>query len=140
VETCAYLEYAILFFHSKYHPGMPETISSGLIGFLILMMISEIILAFIFAVIAQVFYRKMGLDFKSIFKGLIERVFLLVCLSQGFAHALTLFGALKVATRLKRQDADDKDLAAYNDFYLVGNLVSVMVAIGYVILLQHMTR
>jgi hypothetical protein len=119
---------------------MPETISSGLIGFLILMMISEIILAFIFAVIAQVFYRKMGLDFKSIFKGFIERVFLLICLSQGFAHALTLFGALKVATRLKRQDADDKDLAAYNDFYLVGNLVSVMVAIGYVILLQHMTR
>lgn len=119
---------------------MSETIFSGLSGFLVLMVISELILAFIFAAIAQVFYRKIGLDFKSIFKGLIERIFLWICLSHGFAHALTLFGALKVATRLKRQDADDKDLAAYNDFYLVGNLVSVMVAIGYVMLYQKMIR
>lgn len=117
---------------------MSETIFSGLSGFVILIFISEIILAFIFAVIAQVFYRKIGLDFKSIFKGLIERVFLCICLSSGFAHALTLFGALKVATRLKRQDADDKDLASYNDFYLVGNLVSVMVAVGYFLLYQKM--
>ena len=43
-------------------------------------LVAEIILAFGFAIVAQVFYRKIGLDFKSIFKGTIERGFLVLAL------------------------------------------------------------
>lgn len=94
--------------------------------------VSEIILGFIFSVIAQVFYKKVGIDFRSLFKGVVERAFLFVALANDYPHALTLFGALKVATRLKHAspNADDED--SFNNFYLIGNFISVMVAIGYV--------
>jgi len=103
-----------------------------------ILLIAEIILAFIFAVIAQVFYKKQGLDFRSIFKGLIERAFLVIALINDYPHALTLFSALKLATRLKHKDVNDATENDFNDFYLIGNLVSVTVAIGYVLLFKHM--
>jgi hypothetical protein len=99
-------------------------------------LVAEIVLAFLFAVIAQLFYRRMGLDFRSIAKGFIERMFLLVCLSNGLPHALAMFGALKVATRLTRKDVEPSEQAAFNDFFLIGNLVSAVAAVGYARLLQ----
>ena len=64
----------------------------------------------------------------SIFKGLIERAFLFVSLINDISQAITIFGALKIATRIK---ADDK---ISNEYFLVGNLVSISVAFGYYIL------
>lgn len=101
-----------------------------------IIMVSEIVLAFMFSVISQLLYKKMGFDFKSIFKGIIERMFLMVCLYHDYPHALTLFSALKLGTRLKHEE-DKESENKYNDFYLIGNLVSVMVAIGYVMLLKY---
>lgn len=100
-------------------------------------LISEIVLAFLFAVIAQLFYRRMGLDFRSIVKGFVERMFLLVCLANALPHALAMFGALKVATRLTRRDVEPSEQAAFNDFFLIGNLVSTVAAVGYALLLQY---
>ena len=100
--------------------------------FIIAVIIIEIILAFVFSVISQVFYKKLGLDFRSIFKGMVERGFLFIALVNNFPHALTLFGALKVATRLKHTDKDADEENSFNNFYLIGNLISVMIAIGYV--------
>jgi hypothetical protein len=68
---------------------------------LIIFVISEIIIAFVFAVIAQQFYARLGFDFKSIIKGVVERLFLFIALVNGYAQALTFFSALKLATRLK---------------------------------------
>lgn len=48
-------------------------------------------------------------------------------LVNGFPDILALFGALKLGTRL-RQKQNDKD---FNNYYLVGNLVSVLFAIIY---------
>lgn len=80
-------------------------------------------------------------DLKSIFKGLIERAFLTFSLIQGFPHALTLFGALKLGTRLKRTEKSDtkeeqKIQSIYNDYYLVGNFISVGLSIYYFTLLR----
>ena len=100
--------------------------------FLAIIFVTEIILAFSFAVIAQVFYQKIGFDFKSIFKGFIERLFLLITLVNDYPHALTLFSALKLATRLKHKDVDAETENKFNDFYLIGNMVSVIAATGYV--------
>lgn len=43
---------------------------------------------------------------------------------------LTLFSALKLATRLKQEQVRS-DNNNFNDYYLMGNLTSVMVAILY---------
>jgi hypothetical protein len=99
--------------------------------FIAFMLITEIVLAFLFSVISQLVYKRLGLDFRSIFKGLIERVFLFIALLNGYPHALTFFSALKLATRLKHSDSNEN---AFNDFYLIGNLISVSVAFGYVVL------
>lgn len=110
----------------------------NILYFISIFLVVEMILAFIFAAIAQIYYKKLGLDFRSIVKGLIERCFLIISLVNEFPHALTLFGALKVATRLKHTNEDSTNDNSYNDFYLIGNLVSVMTAIGYVFLYHYL--
>ncbi len=66
-----------------------------------------------------------------------ERVFLMIALLNNYPHALTFFSALKLATRLRHKDPDNKE-NAFNDFYLIGNLVSVTVVIGYTFLYNRM--
>lgn len=54
-------------------------------------------------------------------KGVLERGCLFFSLYLNFPQMLIAFGALKVGTRL----GQDKDCKISNDYYLVGNLVSV---------------
>lgn len=54
-------------------------------------------------------------------KGALERGCLFFSLYLNFPQMLIAFGALKVGTRL----GQDKDCKISNDYYLVGNLVSV---------------
>jgi hypothetical protein len=110
---------------------MPEFLILSL-----LFLITEVLIAFLFAVIAQVFYHTLGFNFKAIFKGMAERVFLFVMLVNGYTQALTFFSALKLATRLKHEEPK-ADLDGFNDYYLLGNLLSVIVAIGYVYAYSH---
>jgi hypothetical protein len=71
---------------------------SKLLLIILMLILIEIILAFLFAAIAQVFYKRAGIDFKSIFKGFIERLFLSIALINDLGSALTFFSALKLAT------------------------------------------
>jgi hypothetical protein len=109
-----------------------------LLHFFGLVLVTEIVMAFIFAAIAQIFYKRQGLDFRSIIKGIIERGFITLSLLNDYPHAITFFSALKLGTRLKHKDLDDASENAFNDFYLVGNLLSVAVAMGYVIVYKRM--
>lgn len=95
---------------------------------------SEVALTTLFSLLTPDFLKKRGLDWKSILKGWIERLFLFVALVHGYPHVLTVFSALKLATRLKRDDDQDKAGRGFNfnDFYLLGNFLSVMAAIIYV--------
>jgi len=93
--------------------------------------VGEVVLAALFWAVANFFYRRSGLDARSIVKGVIERAFLFVTLVNGYPHALTFFSAVKLATRLKHEESgEDRD--RFNDYYLIGNLISVLAAIGYV--------
>lgn len=75
------------------------------------------------------------LDYKSLSKGIVERIFLTVSLINDYPHALTLFGTLKLATRLKRDtDADKTKESTYNDFYILGNFISILISFLYVFL------
>lgn len=98
----------------------------------IIILVIEIIVAFVFSLIAQIFYKKSEIDLKSIFKGLVERLFLTIFLFNELPHALTFFSALKLATRLKHDESNSGETEKFNSYYLIGNLVSVTVALLYV--------
>jgi hypothetical protein len=108
-------------------------------GFIfVLIIVCEIVLAFHFSLIALFYYQKKKIDFKSLFKGFAERMFLTLFLFNDLASALTFFSALKVATRLKHQESSEGESNRFNDYYLVGNLLSVSVALFYAFVLsQH---
>ncbi|MGL5276622.1 hypothetical protein SAMN04488018_12719 [Myroides marinus] len=82
------------------------------------------------------------IDKMSVFKGGCERIFISFSLLYGFPHVLTLFGALKLGTRLKRADDEKtaegrKRESAYNDYFLLGNFLSVGLSIVYYVLLKQ---
>lgn len=101
------------------------------IPFFILFPIGEAILALLFLLTAALYDKQAKIDLKSIVKGIAERGFLCICLINDYPHALTFFSALKLGTRLKRDDANAAEGIAFNDYYLLGNIASVTAAIFY---------
>jgi len=69
----------------------------------------------------------------SVVKGIIERAVLYIGLLYGFPQILIAFGALKIGTRLH----EDKKNKISNDYFLVGNLISILLAMLYAILAQQ---
>ncbi|MCS6975339.1 MAG: hypothetical protein NZM13_12720, partial [Cyclobacteriaceae bacterium] len=68
-----------------------------------------------------------------VFKGVIERIFVLTVLCLEVASALTLLGALKIATRFK-----ENENKVSNDFFLIGNLISVLFGFVYFVVLRNL--
>ncbi|WP_157447105.1 hypothetical protein [Cytophaga aurantiaca] len=104
--------------------------------FLLSICMVEAALGFFYYLITPKSMRVIGkVDYKSLAKGSLERMFLMISLINGYPHALTLFGTLKLATRLKRDsEGDKKKESLYNDFYLLGNFVSIICSFFYVYL------
>ncbi len=76
---------------------------------------------------------KIRMGFTSWFKGLIERLFLVFMLLAGFeGAAIVVFGAIKLGTRLD----NDKDTKVSNDYFLIGNLLSIAAATGIYLLVK----
>jgi len=71
------------------------------------------------------------IDFRSILKGVLERVFITFVITINLPNALTVFAALKIATRIK----DDSKIS--NDFYLIGNIISLSMAILYSVVINQ---
>ena len=86
----------------------------------------EVVLLVFFYIIAP---KGNKVTLRTIARGFVERFFLIVALLNGYPDALALFGALKIGTRLSNNQTTTPN---YNDFYLVGNLVSVLAAMGFV--------
>lgn len=107
---------------------------------ILLILLLEIVFNIIFISITPKDENKAKTDWRSILKGLLERFFLTYSLINGLPHALTLFGALKLGTRLKSADNEKTEEGRrrerqYNDYYLTGNFISVILAIFYYSLL-----
>lgn len=62
----------------------------------------------------------------SVFKGIMERFILYSCLVINLTSILVVFAAIKIGTRLK-----DNDNKVKSDYFLIGNLSSIMIAIFY---------
>ncbi|MBU3661504.1 MAG: hypothetical protein FGM14_16695 [Flavobacteriales bacterium] len=108
----------------------------------LIIILLEIILTIIYTIITPKDKKVGYLDYKSLVKGWVERAFLTYSLLSGYPHTLTLFGALKLGTRLKHSentstDEGKKQEEIYNNYYLVGNLISVSLSIIYVNLIKN---
>ena len=67
-----------------------------------------------------------------IIKGILERVLLFTGLLFGFPQVLIAFGALKIGTRLVTEQQNKIS----NDYFLVGNMVSILLALVYTIIVK----
>lgn len=72
-----------------------------------------------------------------IIKGIIERLTLYVGMIHGFPQIIIAFGAFKIATRLHDHDKDDARIS--NDYFLVGNLISLLFVMFYAIIYNLLT-
>lgn len=79
---------------------------------------SEIAALFVFRALRK-YYLGSTASLKPVLNGVVERLFLHLSLVAGFHHALTLFGALKVGTRIRSEESKIS-----NDYFLIGNLIS----------------
>jgi len=100
---------------------------------LLLYVLMEILVHLIFFIINRnmVQHESKGieasLNIKDVLKGMLERLVLVIGLLAGYPHVITAFGALKIGTRIR--EGENK---VSNDYFLVGNLISILAAISFV--------
>lgn len=101
----------------------------------VLAFIAEELLALLIFSYVRTYFDKKHSDKKasklSILKGALERFIILISLYHNLPNVLTVFGALKIGTRLK----EDQGNRISNDYFLVGNMISLlMVLVTYLII------
>jgi hypothetical protein len=89
------------------------------ISFLLFYLTSELIAYFVFRGVRK-HYLGEYVSTRPMWNGIIERFFLYLCIFTQVYHGFTLFGALKIGTRIK---ADENKVS--NDYFLIGNMISV---------------
>ena len=96
----------------------------------------EIFAILLFWLLSKVFHGREGakISRRSIIKGIVERMFIFFSLIYNLPHALTVLGALKIATRIK----DENRIS--NDYFLIGNLLSISLAIAYFIVWKDVLK
>jgi len=70
----------------------------------------------------------------SVIKGILERAVMFTGLLHGFPQILIAFGALKLGTRLH----EEKESEISNSYFLVGNLISILLAMLYAIITKKL--
>lgn len=94
--------------------------------YILIMVVSEVLAVLWFWLLSKLNPKnRRTISWRSILKGIAERAFVTFSLVNELPHSLTVFAALKIATRIK----DDDKIS--NDFYLLGNLLSITLAIVY---------
>jgi len=77
-----------------------------------------------------------GSQWESVLKGVLERETLLLGLLAGYPHVLTAYGALKISTRL----SEDQKNQISNTYFLTGNLLSILFAMLYAVIINAMVK
>lgn len=65
-------------------------------------------------------------------KGILERLTVVAGLLYGFPHILTAFAALKIGTRFR----ENQNCRISNTYFLSGNLMSLLLAMTYAVVLK----
>jgi len=108
---------------------------NSLIAFLVIFISGEVVSFFIFK--SMNFLLLNAWEFRinlSVVKGIIERLFLFLALVYGLPHGLIAFGAIKIGTRIR---PDEK---ISNDYFFIGNMVSLTISVVYFALWRSATR
>ncbi|TFG75239.1 MAG: hypothetical protein E4H23_10955 [Chrysiogenales bacterium] len=122
--------------------------------FTAIFLMGEMVAYFVFLLVKKRFEKKWQwrIDLQMI-KGWLERSFLFLCLVYNLPHALIAFGAIKIGTRVNDKDdmggidnIDSTDITGNkgnmrnkvsNDYFFVGNMVSLLLVILYYALWLH---
>lgn len=67
----------------------------------------------------------------SILKGTLERLFLIIGMMVGYPQVIIAFGALKIGTRFQ------KNSKVSNDYFLIGNFISLIAALMFMIAIRQ---
>lgn len=101
---------------------------------LVVLVPGEIAAVLLFTLLRRVMTRDWKLDWVSIGKGVLERIVLMVGLLCGYPQIIIAFGALKLGTRLH----DKSPNPISNNYFLVGNLLSILLAMLYTVIAEDL--
>ncbi len=103
----------------------------------IVFIIGEFICIFVFNYIKKTLGTDKERSFAglSILKGILERLVMFIGLLHDYPQILIVFGALKLGTRLYQ----DKNEDITNNYFLIGNFVSLLMAMIYTIVTQRLS-
>lgn len=93
------------------------------IDFILFYFLSELLAFIVFRNIRKYYLGSSGTS-RPLWNGVIERIFLYICMLSGVYHGLVLFGALKIGTRIRTEENKIS-----NDYFLIGNMISVGVVL-----------
>ncbi|MFW6134699.1 MAG: hypothetical protein ACOC5R_03910 [Elusimicrobiota bacterium] len=101
-----------------------------MLNFIVIFISGEIIAFFIFKFMNNKLKKEEGLKFdRSVFKGILERLFLFLSLVYYIPQSFIAFGALKIGTRFRK--GEDK---ISNDYFFIGNITSLLLSLLYFII------
>jgi hypothetical protein len=110
----------------------------GYFLFFAMICVGEVIFHLVFALVSRSFgLIHPGIKAREVFKGIIERIMLSVGIAHGIPTVIIAFGALKVATKLSLSDNDQDRVRSHNDYFLIGNVLSILFAIIYALVATH---
>ncbi len=75
-------------------------------------------------------------DVGAALKGILERLVLFTALLHGYPQMLIAFGTMKLGTRLHHE----QDSEISNSYFLVGNLISILLAMLYTIITNALCK
>jgi hypothetical protein len=103
------------------------------ISFFLFYLGSELIAYFVFRKVRK-HYLGEYVSKRPMWNGIIERIFLYLCIFTDVYLGFILFGALKIGTRIK---AEENKIS--NDYFLIGNMISVSMVLLTKYFYQNLT-
>ncbi len=103
--------------------------------FLIIFLAGEVVSNTIFAVLNnRMSSEKQWFQLSALIKGMLERLLLFLGLVMNYPQIIIAFGAFKLGTRLH----DEKEPEISNSYFLIGNFISLLFVLFYVLIYSHL--
>ena len=105
-----------------------------IVAFAIAFIAGEIISLFVFLLLRKKYEKNNPKKIASIVKGIVERFAILLGLVASIPTIIIFFSAVKLGTRLKEQ----QESAISNDYFLIGNMTSIIIAVSQFLTYQQL--
>jgi len=106
---------------------------SKILIFVLIFICGEIVATIIFKIIQYSLEENPSCKIdRAVIKGVLERLFIFLALIYKFPQALIAFAAIKIGARFKEEESKIS-----NDYFYIGNITSLLFAILYFMLWNH---